>query len=72
MSGRDQIEPGALESKIEHGAIDNHAALASIAISMKRIADAICGGAFDLSLIGAQVETIAWNAGRAFESGRRQ
>lgn len=41
MSGREQVEPGALESKIDRGGIDQHTAWASMAISLKRIADAL-------------------------------
>lgn len=65
---RDALEPQARE--VGPSAVE--AAEVSMAISLKRIADSISSGSIDLSLIGSQIETIAWNAGRAFESGRRQ
>jgi hypothetical protein len=69
----DALEPSAVEAKERCAGlpIEEVAAL-SIAASVKRIADAISGGSIDLTVIGNQIETIAWNAGRAFESGRRQ
>jgi hypothetical protein len=42
----------------------------SIAVSLKRIADNLPG--LDFSMIDNWAQTIAWNAGRSFEAGRRQ
>lgn len=42
----------------------------SVAQSLKRIADALSG--LDWNTVNGWAQTIAWNAGRSFESGRRQ
>lgn len=65
MSGREsRIEPDTV------GDTDRDHDIHSIAISLKRIADVLT--APDLTALGNQVESMAWNAGRAFEAGRRQ
>lgn len=71
---REQIEPGALESNVDRGAIDKHTAWASMAISLKRIADALDpdpAAGPKASLYGLATD-LAFHMGQAFENGRRQ
>lgn len=57
MTGK--LEPEAKEAKTPE-----EAALTSLAVSMKRIADKLDGGH------GHELDDILFNAGRAFENGR--
>lgn len=59
-----------MEPDVAH--VDLTGAAGSIAISLRRIADAVTSGSLDWDIVRANVETIAYEAGRAFEAGRRQ
>ncbi|MFL6864074.1 MAG: hypothetical protein ACJ8DZ_13855 [Allosphingosinicella sp.] len=70
---RELIEQSARDARTGlNDSVAKTESLTSIAISLKRIADVVDGGAFDLTLLGPQIDTIAWSAGRSFEHGRRQ
>lgn len=64
------MEPDAMNMVRELGApaLAGAAQQLSQAISLKRIADALA----DPHRVGGYIEEIAFNAGRAFEHGRRQ
>jgi len=66
-----ETDPHVLEGKFEPESKGvrsslKDAALTSIAVSLKRIADKFDGGH------GHELEDMLFNAGRAFENGRRQ
>lgn len=64
----DQLEPAARDMV---GDVDDlTVAAASIAISLKRLADLAPPG-FDFASINNNIEQLAWGAGRSFEQGRR-
>lgn len=71
---RDLIEPGARHPGFPRGQDDDawdNELKASIAISLKRIADAVNAPGLDFHTINSNVEQMAWNAGRSFQHGTR-
>lgn len=62
--GDNRLEPGTVADS------DDGHCLHSIAISLKRIADALSGEG-DLISTTNMIEQLAWSAGRSFEQGRR-
>jgi hypothetical protein len=66
------LEPDAqLEARTaRESAPGEHEIELSKAISLKRLADAFSG--LDFQMINNWAQTIAWEAGRSFEHGRKQ
>jgi hypothetical protein len=71
----DLVNSKAIE-EVEEGLVSDRSSLirdqmaVSIAISLKRIADALTGGGDVVARLMVQIEQTAWEAGRAFERGR--
>lgn len=65
----DEIEPDA-KALIGDGADDALVAAASVAISLRRIADVLTGGGEQAALFG-MMQNLMWEAGRSFQAGLR-
>ena len=65
----EEIEPEALG--LSNSGSNQMAAQASIAVSLKRIADILENLHIDQGQLSLIVQGIAWNAGRSFQHGMR-